>query len=252
MTLTIDKLPDDPTALKALLMDQQKKIKGLQSQIDSLHESLRLERYRKYATSSEKAPGQQELFNEADQVEPEDEVIEQDNADTTAVAATRKKTKSRKPLPAELPRVKQVVELEPAERQCQCGCELVEIAESVSEQLDIVPATVQVIQTIRKKYACKVCEETIKTAPLPAVLLPKAIASANTIAYVITAKYADGLPLYRLSEILKRHRIEMSRQTLSESVLTVAGKIKPLIDYMQQQLRAQAPWFTSMKHKYKF
>jgi len=237
MTLTIDKLPDDPTALKALLMDQQKKIKGLQSQIDSLHESLRLERYRKYATSSEKAPGQQELFNEADQVEPEDEVIEQDNADTT-VAATRKKTKSRKPLPAELPRVKQVVELEPAERQCQCGCELVEIGESVSEQLDIVPATVQVIQTIRKKYACKVCEETIKTAPLPAVLLPKAIASANTMAYVITAKYADGLPLYRLSEILKRHRIEMSRQTLSESVLTVAGKIKPLIDYMQQQLRA--------------
>ena len=80
MTLTIDKLPDDPTALKALLMDQQKKIKGLQSQIDSLHESLRLERYRKYATSSEKAPGQQELFNDADQVEPEDEVIEQDNA----------------------------------------------------------------------------------------------------------------------------------------------------------------------------
>ena len=58
------------------------------------------------------------------------------------------------------------------------------------------------------------------------------------MAYVITAKYADGLPLYRLSEILKRHRIEMSRQTLSESVLTVAGKIKPLIDYMQQQLRA--------------
>ena len=68
--------------------------------------------------------------------------------------------------------------------------------------------------------------------------LPKAMASSNTMAYVITAKYADGLPLYRLSEILKRHRIEMSRQTLSESVLTVAGKIKPLVDYMKQQLRS--------------
>ena len=39
------------------------------------------------------------------------------------------------------------------------GGELVEIGESVSEQLDIVPATVQVIQRIRKKYACKVCED---------------------------------------------------------------------------------------------
>ena len=58
------------------------------------------------------------------------------------------------------------------------------------------------------------------------------------MAYVITAKYADGLPSYRLSEILKRHRIEMSRQTLSESVLAVAGKIKPLIDHMKQQLQS--------------
>ena len=141
MTLTIDKLPDDPTALKALLMDQQKKIKGLQSQIDSLHESLRLERYRKYATSSEKVPGQQELFDEADQVELEDERIEQETVHTAGVS-TRRKSKSRKPLPADLPRVQQVVELELAQRQCPCGCELVEIGESVSEQLDIVPATV--------------------------------------------------------------------------------------------------------------
>jgi len=237
MPVAIDKLPDDPVALKALLLDQQKKIKGLQSQIDSLHESLRLQQYRKYAASSEKAPGQQELFDEADQVELEDEVNEPQAAHAAGTSKS-KKNKSRKPLPAELPRVKQVVELEPAERQCSCGCELVVIGESVSEQLDIVPATVQVIQTIRKKYACKACEETIKSAPAPAVLLPKAIASANTMAYVITAKYADGLPLYRLSEILKRHSIEMSRQTLSESVLAVAGKIKPLIEYMKQQLHS--------------
>lgn len=58
------------------------------------------------------------------------------------------------------------------------------------------------------------------------------------MAYVITAKYADGLPLYRLSEILKRHNIEMTRQTLSESVLSVAGKIEVLIHHMNQQLLA--------------
>jgi len=91
MTVAIDNLPDDPVALKALLVDQQKKIKGLQSQIDSLHESLRLQQYRKYAASSEKAPGQQELFDEADQVELEDEVIEQEIAHTTS-ASKHKKT----------------------------------------------------------------------------------------------------------------------------------------------------------------
>ena len=63
-------------------------------------------------------------------------MVEQEMALTTG-ASKRKKNKSRKPLPAELPRVKQIVELEPAQRQCPCGCELVEIGESVSEQLDI-------------------------------------------------------------------------------------------------------------------
>ena len=108
MTVAIDNLPDDPVALKALLADQQKKIQGLQSQIDSLHESLRLQQYRQYAASSDKAPGQQELFDEADQVELEDEVIEQEIAHTTS-DSRQKKNKSRKPLPAELPRIKQVI-----------------------------------------------------------------------------------------------------------------------------------------------
>lgn len=234
---SIDALPDDPVALKALLVQQQEKIRGLRSQIDSLHESLRLAHYRKYATSSEKAPGQQELFDEADQlaVAPEDETLTLGVAASGSTSKTTQ-TKARKPLPAELPRVKKVVELDPSQRECPCGCELTEIGESVSEQLDIVPAQVQVLQTVRKKYACKHCEETIKTASAPPVLLPKAIASANTMAYVITAKYADGLPLYRLSEILKRHGIEMSRQTLSESVLTVAQKIEPLIEQMVEAL----------------
>ena len=147
-----------------MLLDQQKKIKGLQSQIDSrtshgwndtASTPLAVKRYH----------GQQELFDEADQLEPEIEVPEVTH---TTGTSRQKKKKTRKPLPAELPRVKKVTE-----RQCSCGCELVEIGESVSEQLDIVPATVQVIQTIRKKYACKTCEETTKTAPAPALLLPK-------------------------------------------------------------------------------
>ena len=72
------------------------------------------------------------------------------------------------------------------------------------------------------------------------LLLPKSIASANTMAYVITAKYADGLPLYRLSHILKRYDVELARQTLSESVLTTAKKIEPLIEHLEQQLLSSA------------
>ena len=42
------------------------------------------------------------------------------------------------------------------------------------------------------------------------------------------AKYADGLPLYRLSGILERHGT-LSRQTLSGAVLRVAAALKQLL-----------------------
>ena len=115
---------DDFVALKALLLDRQKKINGLQAQVDALFESLRLERYRKYGKKSEKDPGQQELFDEAEQIDVDQK------PPTPATTKGSHKPRSRNPLPAELPRVKQVIELEPHERQCLCGCELTEIGES--------------------------------------------------------------------------------------------------------------------------
>lgn len=253
MTLTNNATDtSDPAKLKALLDDLQSEliekdkllaanvssIKNLNAQINCLHESLRLERARKYASSSEKSPGQQELFDEVDQIDLAlDE--ESNSADELAPAtdpAAKKPKRHRKPLNPDLPRVKTVIDLDASERQCPCGCEMTEIGETVSEQLDIIPAKVQVLQTVRKKYACKQCEENIKIAPAPSVLLPKAIASANTMAYVIIAKYLDGLPLYRLSCILQRYGIELSRQTLSESVLSVAHQLEPLIERLVQHL----------------
>lgn len=234
MSTTIT-IPNDPAELKALLLQEQQTTAELKLQIHSLLEALRLEKQRHYGKSSEKSPDQSELFDEAEAPVDDPESKSEDNA---PLASKRSKRGARKPLPAELPRIRKIIELSEEERRCPCGCTLVEIGEEVSEQVDIVPALIQVIETVRKKYACKDCEETIKTAPRPNLLLPKSIASANTMAYVITAKYADGLPLYRLSTILGRYGIEMPRQTLSESVLKVAEQITPLIGGMHEHLLA--------------
>lgn len=244
MLLVEKQLPDDPIILKALLLEERcamsKKLSEgevredeLKQQIHSLLEALRLEKHRLYGASSEKSPDQSELFDEADTFVDELDVADES---VSATPGKKKKPPTRKPLPPQLPRVRQVIELSEKERQCPCGCTLVEIGEVLSEQVDIIPAQVQVIQTVRKKYACKGCEDTIKTAPKPNVLLPKSIASGNTMAYIITSKYADGLPLYRLSGILGRYGIELPRQTLSESVLKVAERIDPLINQLQQHL----------------
>ena len=233
MLLAEKQLPDDPVILKTLLQNSMQREDELKQQIHSLLEALRLEKHRLYGASSEKSPDQSELFDEADTFVDELDVADES---VSATPGKKKKPPTRKPLPPQLPRVRQVIELSEKERQCPCGCTLVEIGEVLSEQVDIIPAQVQVIQTVRKKYACKGCEDTIKTAPKPNVLLPKSIASGNTMAYIITSKYADGLPLYRLSGILGRYGIELPRQTLSESVLKVAERIDPLINQLQQHL----------------
>lgn len=235
-------LPDDLVTLKALLLKERsasvQREDKLKQKIDMLFEALRLERHRLYGSRSEKLSDQSELFfDEAEVFVDEDDAVADEHDVTDRITPSKKrKPSARKPLPAEIPRVRHVIELSVEERLCTCGCTLVEIGEDISEQLDIIPAKLQVIQHARKKYACKACEDTIKTAPRAAVLLPKSIASGNTMAYIITSKYADGLPLYRLSGILGRYGIEMPRQTLSESVLKAAEKVVPLIDYMQQYL----------------
>ncbi len=242
-------LPDDPEQLKALLRsyaqelgEVEAKQKSLKSEVrnlkNQLHvaiEALRLERVRSYGSKSEKHPDQAELFDEADA-----DVHEAHEKPDTPPSATKRTRHSggRKPLPAELPRIEKTYELNEEQRQCPCGCVLEEIGETVTEQLDIEPATVNVIRHVRKKYACKGCEDTVKTAPKPELLLPKAIASANTMAFLITAKYADGLPLYRLSSILRRYGVDMPRQTLSESVLATAKKLTPLIEYLDKTLQS--------------
>ena len=234
MVGTADNLPDDVESLKKLLLAERSTTQRLQKQIDELFESIRLARHRRFGASSEKAPGQGELFDEA-----ENEAEAEENAPNptdTQPAKTKAVKPARKPLPANIPRERNVIELPEEEQVCSCGCQLSEIGEDISEQLEIIPAKLKVIEHVRKKYACKQCEETIKTAPRAKTLLPKAIATANTMAYVITAKYADGLPLYRLSKILERHGIELPRQTLSESVLTTARKVEPFIAHLRTRL----------------
>ena len=237
-----DTLPNDVEALKKMILGQQQQIDGQQRKILTLEETLRLERFNRFGASSEKAPGQGELFNEAEDCidNVDDEPTDGDSITEQSSTPIDKVKPKRKPLPSNLPRVRKVYELAESELQCPCGCTLTEIGEEISEQLDVIPARFQVIQHARKKYACKSCEDTIKTAEKPQKILPKSNASAGTLAYVITAKYQDGLPLHRLSNIFKRFDVDLSRQTLSDWTLKTAVQCVPVIEALQKQLNAGA------------
>lgn len=204
--------------------------------INKLLEQLRQARHRLYGASSEQAPGQGHLFDETEGLAAESvEEPQDDLAEGTASARPRGK---RVALPKELPRIEIVHELTEADRHCACGAEKVEIAPEVSEQLDIVPMQVRVLKHIRQRCACPRCQTAPVTAALPPQVLPRSNASAHTAAFVATAKYVDGVPLYRVETLLARHGIDLPRQTLARWMIGCAERLQPLINLLRDHLLA--------------
>jgi transposase len=108
---------------------------------------------------------------------------------------SERKSGGRRPLPAHLERVEEIIE--PHAAPCSCGaCARVKIGEDVSERLDVVPPKFRVIVTRRPRYACSACRESIVQAPAPARLIEGGIATERLLAAIAVSKYADGLPLY--------------------------------------------------------
>ena len=80
---------------------------------------------------------------------------------------------------------------------------------------------------------------TLIEADRPKHPLGKAIASTALLAYVMIAKYCDGLPLYRLEGILKRYGADITRTTLANWLIRLSLERQPLVNLLQEtQLKA--------------
>jgi transposase len=116
-------------------------------------------------------------------------------------------------LPAHLPRIEVLVDLEDKSCPC-CGGALHVIGEDTSEMLDIVPAQLRVKVIRRPRYACRSCEEAVVQAPAPERPITGGMATEALLAHVLVAKFSDHLPLYRQAQIFARQGIELDRSTL--------------------------------------
>ena len=203
--------------------------------IEQLQERVRLLLARRFGASSEKLPdGQLGLFNEAE-AEPRARNPRPTPAPRSRPIGARARCAPR--CPSTLERVDIEHELAESERTCpHHGVELERFGEAVSEQLDIVPAKVRVLRHIRGKYRCPSCEGHLRTAALPAQPLAKSFASPGLLAFIVTAKYVDGLPLYRQQQQFGRIGVELSRTTLARWVVGMGELVVPLINVLRDEL----------------
>jgi transposase len=157
-------------------------------------------------------------------------------------AAVRKRRANRGALPAHLPRIETVADIEDKSCPC-CKGALHRIGEDVSERLDIVPAQFRVLVTRRPKYACRACEGAIVQAPAPARLIDGGLPTEATVAHVLVSKYADHLPLYRQAQIYARQGINLDRSTLADWVGRAAWHLRPLHERLLEHIRSATKIF---------
>lgn len=122
-------------------------------------------------------------------------------------------------LPEHFPREIVRHELPPQDRACPgCGQERHELGVESSEQLDLIPAQLIVIQHDRVKYACRHCQAhgvsgNVVIAEKPPQPIEKGLPAPGLCAQVVLSKFGDHTPLYRTEDITSRYGYTIRRST---------------------------------------
>ncbi len=227
----LEAYPENVDDLKALLHQRDQ-------QIALLQEELRLALYKRFTAKSEKTPpGQLHLF---DEVEVESCKTERQDQEATTVGEHNRKKPGRKALPDHLPRTRIEHDIPEEDKRCSCGCMKTRIGEETSEQLNIIPAKIEVLRHVRFKYACRTCEgieddgPAVTIAPMPKQPIPKSNASPGLLAHIVTAKFQDGLPLYRQETMFARIGVELGRGTMANWMIKAGELVMPLITLLNE------------------
>src|ERR1700676_4855322 len=232
-----DVLPDDPETLKAMLLAER-------MQNERLRQIIKEMQRHRFGRRAETLPEDQMLLGleDVEQTVAGDEAAADQMTPAERTARAERRLSNRGALPAHLPRIEIVVDID--DRTCPC-CqgELHRIGEDKSERLDIVPAQFRVLVTRRPKYACRKCEDGVLQAPAPARLIEGGLPTEATVAQVLVSKYADHLPLYRQAQIYARQGIELDRSPLADWVGHAAWHLRPLQERLLVRLKERPRLF---------
>jgi len=252
----ITTLPDDPAMLKEIIAQRDAMIEQIKQEAADAMEAERQRHQaemeavfrRFYGPKSERFdPAQLLLFGIViDSMPVNENAVEAESGEKLVTRRIQHKH-GRAKLPEALPRIPVEHDLKPDEKKCPCcGQERCRIGKDVSEQLEYIPASFKVVQHIRFKYACKPCSQgcakcdgkaNIDIAEKPAQPIEKGLAGPGLLAYVITSKLADHLPLYRLERIFERQDVHIARSTLCAWMLAAGELVEPLVKLMATKVR---------------
>ncbi|HWQ88687.1 MAG TPA: IS66 family transposase [Desulfitobacteriaceae bacterium] len=230
----------------AYIAQLENTVKTLQQQVSNLTEIILLMKKKQFGSSSEKTPKQEDsiqinLFNEAEDIASEEA---EDPIARTVAGYIRKKSKTkREELLKDLPVQEIIYEIAEEESYCpHCNGHLEVIGqEVVREQVQYIPAKIQIERTIRKAYGCTKCKHHgtpyVIKAQTPAPVMNHSLASSSSVAHVMYQKYVNSVPLYRQEKDWEQMGIALSRGTMGNWVIKCSQDwFSPIIEKFKQEL----------------
>ncbi|MCH8500267.1 MAG: IS66 family transposase [Marinobacter sp.] len=219
-------------ALQGQLKQHDETLQRRDNYIAILEELLRHKKIQQFAASSEKLPNQIALFDEVE-LEVEIDALRDELPDDVEEADAPPRSRKRRQRGFSDTLLRERIELTLSEAE-KAGASKTFFTK-VKEELEYIPAQLKVLEYWQEKAVFEQDgEEHIVAAARPAHPLGKCIATPSLLAYLITAKYADGLPLYRQEQMLKRLGHEVSRTSMAHWIIRLNDVFKPLINLIRE------------------
>jgi len=238
-------LPQDVDALHALVIAHRAQIAEQREEIARLAHQYQVLAKLVFGRKSEKRapepmpPGLQghlflaDIAAEAERLAEAHRVV----ATVEVPAHTRTPAKRRGEFPDHLPLVRTVCELKDEDRVCACGGELKPFGEEVSRELERIETAI-VHEIARTKYSCVKCHEGVVTAPWRGKVIDKGLLGPGFLAHVITERFANHQPYYRLEGKYRAEGLELSRSVLCESMARCAELLEPIAEELRKDVFA--------------
>ena len=233
--------------LEETILKQKAEIDELKRKLEHMNEVFANAQRARFGQSSEKntyvLQEQTSLFNEAES--SQNHKAEEPKPETIFVEAhERKKKRSQEEMLNHLPEEEVLLEVPEDQLVCsKCGGKMKPIGKKfLRHEMQIIPKQIKLLAYYAVTYACDSCEKDTGFAHIisvkpPVPLMKHSLASPSTVAYIMTQKYVDGLPLARQEKIWAREGISLSRATMANWVIQCSEVwLKPLYRHMKQEL----------------
>lgn len=127
--------------------------------------------------------------------------------------------------------------VKPEDVRCpDCSVDTIHVSNALTHQLEMVSASLKIIEHLQETRACPRCKQHIITAEKPCTPIPGGYAGPRLLAEIIVGKLDDGLPNNRQEKIFARHNIRIPRSTQCDWMQATARTLSILHDLQKKEL----------------